>query len=79
MANLKLWQSLGFAAQFAVGAAVPSPVARLTLLLVVFCASFGCLAFMDRSPAPCAGADAAGGARCARAPGGGGAAPRAAA
>ena len=31
MANLKLWQSLGFAAQFAVGAAVPSPVARLTL------------------------------------------------
>lgn len=40
MANLKLWQSLGFATQFTVGAVVESPLIRVSCLAGVFCVAF---------------------------------------
>lgn len=46
MANYKLWQSLGFAVSFFVGAVVPSIVVRIVALVALFVASFVALAVL---------------------------------
>lgn len=57
MANYKLWQSLGFATSFLLGAAVPSAAARLAFLTVLFVVAFAALTFLDRRVASLSGED----------------------
>jgi len=55
MANYKLWQSLGFAASFFVGAVVPSLVVRIAGLTALFITSFAALAVLHYRVAPISG------------------------
>mmetsp|Transcript_177801 Transcript_177801/g.564225 ORF Transcript_177801/g.564225 Transcript_177801/m.564225 type:complete len:87 (+) Transcript_177801:1377-1637(+) len=58
VANLKMWQSLGFMAQFIVGAAVKSLPVRLISLTVVFVAAFGALVVLEKRVASASGSEA---------------------
>mmetsp|Transcript_60093 Transcript_60093/g.131669 ORF Transcript_60093/g.131669 Transcript_60093/m.131669 type:complete len:494 (+) Transcript_60093:56-1537(+) len=57
MANYKMWQSFGFAAEFVVGAAVASVQARLATLLAVFVLAYVCLVFLDKKVASISAAE----------------------
>eukprot|EP00932_Pfiesteria_piscicida_P010409 SRR837773.2134.p1 GENE.SRR837773.2134~~SRR837773.2134.p1 ORF type:complete len:372 (-),score=111.19 SRR837773.2134:44-1081(-) len=55
MANLKMWQSLGFMSMFIVGAAVTNTQARLVSLAIIYVLSFSCLTYLDKKVAPVSG------------------------
>lgn len=59
MANLKMWQSLGFMSYFIVSAAVTDTQTRLVVLTAIIVLSFGALGYLNKKVAPVSGGSAA--------------------